>query len=704
MRDFFFSQKMVKFSVSFLLATSITLLAGCSDNTGGTGTGSTSGGTTGGGSTPPVATSSLTLVLTDSAGAPITFISNGTSANVKATLKDASGAVVANTVVTFSTSSTIATMSPLSGTALTDSAGVAAITLIGGSPGADTIKAIAQVGTTAVEGSMGYAVGANAVTISKPTFGVGAGALSAYGTTSITATVTGGGSGSQVVNFSSSCGSGDKAELSTGIATVGGVATGSYRDTGCASTDIVTVSVSGGLATNSANLVVTPPTSGSIQYVSSSPTNISLKGTGGTEVSQVVFKVLDTGNRPVSGKTVTFGLSTTVGGIILTPNTGAPFNVGTATSDAQGLVVTNVNTGTISTPVRVTASTCSDSTAGCATGIMLTTQSNQLTVTTGIPDQYGFSLAATTHNIEGWSIDGTTTVLTARLADHFKNPAPDGTAVVFTSEGASVSGQCTTVGGACSATFTSQDGRPSNGRVTVLAHAVGEETFTDYSADGWADLSPNEMFDPNVNSTDLPEAYVDYNENGAFDAGSETWQDFNRDGSYSAADGKFNGSLCDDVTAGRSSAGTCGVNRSLHVRQSQQIILSSSNANITINSGSLIALQPCASGGASLPVTVTVVDIHGNAMPAGTTIEFATSNGTLNTDPKIIVADSTGCRTGFSGCPAAVGSSTFGDMTVSLQTDASQPTCNNTKTNGIFSVKVTSPKGLISSAIVGISD
>ena len=90
---------------------------------------------------------------------------------------------------------------------------------------------------------LGYAVGAPAVTVSAPVLGVGAASLSAFGTTSLTVTVNSGGTPvttPQNVTFSSSCASSGKAVLSTAVATVNGVATGSYRDNGCAGTDSIT--------------------------------------------------------------------------------------------------------------------------------------------------------------------------------------------------------------------------------------------------------------------------------------------------------------------------------------------------------------------------------------------------------------------------------------------------------------------------------
>ncbi len=649
---------------------------------------------------------SLTLSIVNSSGTATTSISSLAPATVKATLIDANGVAVPNTVVTFTTDATLATMTPAGGTALTNASGVASITLNPASfssAGAATISASAQVQTVAATGSVGFSIGATTVAISTPSFG--AATLSAFGTTSVTATVSIGGvalATPQTVNFTSACAGSGKASLSTGITTVAGIATASYRDMGCAGTDTVTATVGGGLATSSASLIVTPPTAGSIQFVSASPALINLKGTGGTESSQVVFKVLDQGGNPISGKTVTFAVNVnaTAGGITLTPTPS------TAISDSSGLVQTIVNSGTVSTPVRVSAST-----PGTA-GVTLNSTSNALTITTGIPDQDSFSLSRTLSNIEGLDYDGTTTVFTARLADHFNNPAPDGTPVNFTSEGGSIVATCSTIAGACDAIFTSQNLRPSNGRITVLAYAVGEESFVDLNGNGWADLAPtNEMIDANAATTDLAEAYVDYNENGSRDAATEPFIDFNNDSIYTAADGKYSGVLCDNVNAGRSSAGTCAATKTSHVRNSAVVVLSGSFATITINGGATVALNACVPTTGLAPssaITVTVVDKNNNAMPVGTTVEITTDNGTIVSGGSYIVQNTTGCRTGGS-CPATAASATFGDIPgFTMKSDATYAaatsTCTNASANGSLTVKVTTPKGNITIAKATVTD
>lgn len=628
-------------------------------------------------STTPVPT--LTLALTGSGGSAVTSISSAAPGTVSATLRDASGAVVPNSVVTFATDATLATLTPAP-TALTNSAGVATVTLnaVGLASGATTITATAQIGSppTAVTGSLGFAVGASAVTISTPAVGVNP--LSAFGTTSVSVTVQSGGvavTTPQNVTFTSTCGSSGKAVLSTSVATVAGVATGSYRDNGCAGTDSITATAAG-VTSASTSLVVTPPTVGSIQFVSATPASISLKGTGGIETSQVSFKVVDTGGNPLSGQSVTFGLSTTVGGITLTPTPS------TATSDAAGVVVTNVNSGTVSTPVRVTAST---TTTG---GVALTTQSNALTITTGIPAQESFSLSATKLNPEFREVDGNTTVLTARLADHFRNPVPNGTVVNFTTEGGSIVASCQTTAGTCSSTMTSQSPRPVNGRVTVLAYAVGEESFIDLNGNGVADLSPDEMRDTNSLSTDMPEAFRDDNENGVRDA-TETFIDFNGNNAYDAADGKFNGVLCNNVTAPPtgSSAGTCSPTKSIHVRGSLTIIFSGSTAVITKISPAAISTFSCTGG--TTTVDLRIVDAVGNPMPVGTTVVAATTNGKM--------VGPTSITQGNTNVTPAGGAITH---TFTIQDDATiGPPCVDSTAGGVLTITVTTPGGVVSPTV-----
>jgi hypothetical protein len=706
---------------------------GGTTGTGGTGTGGTGTGGTGSTTTAPtpppatVGTASLVMTLAD----PLTGASTtSVPAIARAIVRDASGVAVPNAVVTFTTNSSLASMVPSSGTALTDATGTATIQLNAASlsaAGAATISAGSQVTTagvtTAVNGSIAYAVGAASVTITNFTFGTNP--LSAFGTTSVSVTVNSNGAPvttPTTVTFSSPCATSNKAVLTSSVLTgTGGVATASYRDNGCGGNDIVTASVSG-LATTSLSLAVAVPQAGSIQFVSATPTSITLKGTGGAgrqETSQVIFKVVDTGGNALStSQTVNFSLSTTVGGITFANG----LTTSTATSDpTTGQAVVTVQAGVVSTPVRVLASTT-------ASGVTLSTQSDQLTISTGIPTQPNFSVSPTKHNIEGWDLDGQTAVLTARLADHFGNPVPDGTAVNFITEGGSIGnnglGACTTTQGSCTATFTSQNLRPTNGRVTVLAYAVGEEGFTDTDGDGLADKVPAELVDANGVSTDLPEAFRDDNENGARDAG-ETFIDFNNNGTYDVADGKFNGVLCNETAPGTSSVGTCSTQKTIHVFQNIPMIFSGSDAVITFYDPTFAApitgvtFSNCSPATPYVPSTSTiktvVTDVNGNVMPAGTTVAFAITNGTITSAASsFTVPDSTACLAGSTGCPASSSTALDTDpltyttkiKTAQTQTGSAAPfTCTaSANSPGEFQVTVTTPNGTVTRASITVTN
>lgn len=684
-----------------------------------------------------VAVPSIALTLTDPVtAATVTSISSSSPARVTAIVTNANGTVVPGVIVTFTTSDSRDTFSGGANTALTNASGVATVTLTTSNTagGAATVTANATVSGTAATKSVNYAIGSSTITLSALTL---PSSLSAYGTASVSVNVLNNGlpyTAPMTVSFTSACAGTGKATLTASVTTVNGTATANYLDNGCNNPspgDTITATLMNGV-TSTGNLPVSSPSVGSIQFVSvvtnpvTNPPMITIKGTGGlnrSETARVTFRVVDSAGNPLGNALVNFSLNTAPGGLTVYPTS--------ATSDPiTGNVVTNVTAGIFSTAVRVTAKTGT-----------ISSQSDQLLITTGIPAQDAFSLSASAHNIEAWSYDGETTTLTARLADHFHNPVVDGTAVYFTSEGGSIIPSCLTVGGVCSAVLTSQELRPNStvngyGRVTVLARATGEEAFIDLENNGILNGTVDdydEMIDAsheNPGSTDMEEAYSDYDEDHCRDPFTEPYIDFNGNGRYDGkdcsfspigggGDGKYNGLLC---TPG---AAICSTQKSIDVRGSQIIVFSTSAADITINGDATIALPQCstlpAPGSAGAPVTfiVTVVDLHGNAMPAGTTVEFSSDNATI-TSANYVVPDTDGCRTGYAGCPATppatVASPTFGDIFVTMKGDAvftpADPTavpatvakCENANTSGTFTVTVTTPKGLITTATMSVTD
>ena len=498
----------------------------------------------------------------------------------------------------------------------------------GGTGGTGTGSTTGNGGTTTTTPvySMGNGSGADFQT---GMIGLSSSSIAAGGTTTLAVTIvdqTGAlyvNSSAVTITFNSPCMDQGLATITaTGTSTAGGTAgqvltttgsaTATYTAKGCSGVDVVTAQAVVGSASLSAtgSVTVAAAAIGSIQFVSATPNSIGLKGTGLQETSTVVFKVVDSTGGPRANVPVTFSLNTTVGGMSIAPVS--------STSGADGTVQTVVSSGTVHTTVRVTASIASPA---------LSTQSSILTVTTGLPASRAFSLAvgAATYasgkstfacpNIEAYGTDLIPVALTTQLADRYNNPAPDGTAVSFVTDGGHIQGSCTTPlatpgDGACQVIWTSANPRPqpsddtppikAPGRVMILATAIGEESFTDQNASGF--WQAGDPFD------DLGEPFRDDNENGQYDFG-EYFLDFNQNGKRDVGTGSFVGITCTGITAGS----TCSTS-TLAIGVSSLIIMSTGGAQIISTTSGTVA-----TGGSSL-LTFNVQDLNGNPMAAGTTV------------------------------------------------------------------------------------
>jgi hypothetical protein len=422
------------------------------------------------------------------------------------------------------------------------------------------------------------------------------------------------------INFNSPCVAAGTAAINPQASadTTTGIATVTYVAKGCSGSDVISATTTIGTTnyTASGTVTVAQAAIGSISFISATPTNIALKGTGDAsrpESSTVVFKVLDASGGARSGTPVGFVLNTNVGGITLTPSTA------TATSDSQGLVQIVVNAGTVATSVKVTATISPP-----AVPAAISTQSSQLTITTGIPTANNFSMAVGCFNVEGLDVDGTTTTVTASLADRFQNPVPDGTAVTFTTSHGAIGPQCTTttsngISGVCTVTWRSQGSRAPllgapKGRVALLATAIGEESFTDNNANG--------SFDVGETFFDTSEPFRDDAALGAnnYTAG-DYFFDFNNNGTRDGPDLIFEGVLCNDPARCNASKKSAGIG------VQGVIIMSGSSASIDPIDGSGNPVPPPTTlvSGNSLPMTFWIRDANSNVMPGQTTVVVTVS-------------------------------------------------------------------------------
>ena len=696
------------------------------------------------GSTNPTGIATLKVSLLDADGKAITQLSPERNGYLVAAVTDARGAAVPNVAVTFTSTDKTVSFVPASGTALTDRDGLAVVGLPAGTQaGGFTASASAVVGTATPTGATGYAVALPTLTLSPLV--IEPATLSAGGTTSLRLTVLNGAAAyapAQSVNFSSPCATAGKATISTPVVTVNGVASTSYTDKGCGGADIVTAATTlfGSNVTRTGTINVLPAAAGQIAFVSALPQNISLKATGGAgrqESSTVTFKVLDRDGNAVSGQLVNFELTTYVGGLSRNPLF--------ATTGADGTVSTVVASGTVNTPVRVKATLA---------GTLITTLSDQLVVSTGVPDQNSFSISTETYNVEGMNFDGCEAPIASKvrvsLADHFNNPAPDGTAVSFTAEGGTVDASCLTglekttltngavilqkgVPGQCVVRFCPASPRPADGRVTILAYALGEESFVDSNG--------NNLFEGTESYQDLGEpfrndrAITDLNANGnwgtagtafaprspddiwatgnAAPVPGETLIDTNTVGGWSqTGDGKYNGVLkpVQDFN-----------NQATHVRGALVQVLSTSEAKITPLDTVPVQLDHCVNGTlfenrAKLlrlairdnnPVVflgnradnlrskrpellpLDGSDLSGNILPAGTVITLSITNGRILSPTSFIVPNTNDPSAARWVYP------------VVLSSDATQSpglVCDNAFSSGLLNVRVLSPMGTLSTA------
>lgn len=592
---------------------------------------------------------------------------------------------VEGTLVTVSTD--YGELSPSSGSALTDESGNAYIGILAGSDYGEFVTYTVTVEDVTDTGYFTIgAVDEDSIDI-QVTDSLGGATLPAGGSTVIQVEVFQEDgvtpySESLSIEFSSSCSDAGTAIIDSPVNTVNGVGNTTYTAAGCVGTDLVSITVGSYSVTH--EIDVAASSVGSIEFVSVSESYIAIQQAGGLAsptTSVVTFLLLDENDNPVANAEIDFTLNTGNGGVSLDPAVGY--------TNSEGYVSTTVTSGTVPTPVRITASYSEDG------EILVSQVSDGITISTGLADNNSFSLAVETFNVEALATDGIEVEVTAYAADHFNNPVPDGSTIQFTAEGGAIGSSCSTVDGVCSVTWRSQNPRPlasgdprfdssfdfvntivdagcgagtfysygpclegeisetgtafagpQGGRSTLLAYMLGEESF--------ADANNNGLFDDGEFFVPLDDAYVDHNRNGVFDGdsaaasaatdgmdldGGELEEFYDnpipdaQDGAYSDVNDPsyYQGTLCsDDAEA----LGHCSVN-AVHARQNNIIVMSGSTAYFRVLEG----LSPIEDSDGELDVTtgtdsatIYISDLYNNPMPSGSTITVSAVDVELLTD------------------------------------------------------------------------
>lgn len=449
-----------------------------------------------------------------------TSVSAAQPADVTVALRNAAGDPVSGQVVTFNVIRGLATTNVA--TALTNASGVATVRLVPAtavSAGADEISASVSLGGTNLQRTSGFQVLATPVTLTSLAIapGLPPAPLSAYGQTTLRLQLSGASvSSPTAVTIGSSCLALGKAVVSptTFTATSDAIEI-QYRDNGCGAVqdrDRLSATVTASGASLGFELPIRIPAESSIAFVQALPEQIFLRGSGFTESSVVTFEVRDAAGNPLPNRTVELRLTTGAGGVTMegravepvSPPSPSPF---TANSDAQGRVSVRVNSGTLPTPIRIDARLRGSSP-------VISTVSSNLSVAVGLPSQLNFSLSQGTVNIEGYDRDGTTNTYEIIASDRSANPVPAGTSINFVAEGGQIEGikRIGIVNGISrtAANFVSSSPRPRDGRITVVAYALGEESFLDTNG--------NNVYDPGELFQDLGNIYRDRDFDGSYNS------------------------------------------------------------------------------------------------------------------------------------------------------------------------------------------
>lgn len=204
-------------------------------------------------------------------------------------------------------------------------------------------------------------------------------------------------------------------------------------------------------------------------------------GNGRSETAILQFNVKDKFGNPVKDAVLDFEV---------VPNNAVQLNIASAKSNNDGIAVTSVSSKENPTAVTIKAT---------VRGKNISTQSDQLTVSTGIATQRGFDLSASKYNLDA-DTSGDSSKIRIAIVDRSGNPVADGVPVLAVADfgriASSDRGGCTTVNGICEVEYQVQNPRPDDGVPVMLTFSTqtgNNEIISDsmrfwVTSIGWGDF------------------------------------------------------------------------------------------------------------------------------------------------------------------------------------------------------------------------
>ena len=266
----------------------------------------------------------------------------------------------------------------------------------------------------------------------------------------------------------------------------------------------VSISARTGNKTKSTTVTVASAKASSIIYTSND-ISLGIRGSGSSSTGRAEFTVYS-GSTTLANEQVRVSLEKSPFGLTFGPNRNQQSYI--ATTDASGQIIVPIFPGTTPGPVEIEVSLVNDP--------LINALSKNITVASSRVTQTGLSLSWE-KNVLDWSYDGDSAQINARMVDRNGNKVPDGTVINFTAEGGKVTSSCATVDGNCIVTFTTQNPRPGDGRVSILAVSEGEKDYID--------MNENNAWDEGIDILvhNIGDTFRDDNENGVFDIGEFTY-------------------------------------------------------------------------------------------------------------------------------------------------------------------------------------
>lgn len=392
------------------------------------------------------------------------------------------------------------------------------------------------------------------------------------------------------VNFSTSCGTFEPASV---VSSNQGDVTTSYKAIDangqlCEGKQTITAA---GSDSKSIEINVTEIKANSIVYTTSTATNLGILQSGSASSGQIEFTLYANGV-PAANKDVTLELLRGPEGLSFISFGNR--EIRTLKSDPNGKVIVTLYPGDKPGPVEIKAT--------LTTNNQVFALSKNVVISTGRVTQNGLSLSVSKNSLQN-KIDGDTATITARMVDRNGNPVPDGTVISFVTEGGSITPNCSSIEGICSVTLSTQDPRPLNNRVTVLAYVEGDKSYIDKNGDNLYTAGIDELIS-NI---------------------GDFFRDDNEDTTYNSANGEFiykrnagTNSCAASTLAQPNIANTCDNNLTAIIRQ-QLIFAFAENTptftNVSAN-GSLLSFNMYGNSAQEVP------------MPSGTSISVTAEDNT----------------------------------------------------------------------------